>query len=112
DRKPLYMKTASRTAVLFVLARLSAHAQATLPERVKRSHESSGLIITRQISPADLSSLAAAAEMIVRVVVNSESPRLSENQLQVDTDYGVSVVAVYRGSPATVGQSLVVTKPG
>ena len=40
-------------------------------------------MITRQISPADLSSLVAAADVIVRVVVNSESPRLSENQLHI-----------------------------
>ena len=82
-----YMKSACRAAVWVVLASVSAHAQATLPERAKRPPESSGLMITRQISPVDLPELAAAAAMIVRVVVNSESPRLSENQLHIDTDY-------------------------
>jgi hypothetical protein len=106
------MKFAAVTAFAIVLGSLALVAQATLPERVKRSTGDTGLLITRQISSADLPSLAKAAELIVRVVVNSESSRLSENQLRIETDYAVSVLAVYRGSQSAGGGSIVVTKPG
>jgi hypothetical protein len=105
------MRTVAIVAAL-LSGSLVTSAQMTIPEKVKKAKAGTHIVITRQISPADLPVLVQSSALVARVIVSSGESRLSANQSEIETDYRVSVVDVYRGAASVAGTVIVVSRPG